>query len=145
LVNAELVLAIRTESAVALRYWFRVTVGVVWKWRQTIGVGGRATTPGSRKAIHAAALKGAEAVKVKEWTDEECDAKSEMAKRKKPWKYFGPRWTLVSGEWIAEQRAHLGTDDDEVIAVRIGRTAEAVRCERTRAKIPKFRDRRRKG
>jgi hypothetical protein len=39
-VNAELVRAIRTESAVALRYWFRVTAGVVWKWRKTLGVGG---------------------------------------------------------------------------------------------------------
>jgi hypothetical protein len=40
-VNAELVRAIKTESAAALKHWFGVTTGVVWKWRKTFGVGGR--------------------------------------------------------------------------------------------------------
>src|SRR5262245_8755265 len=62
-VNATLVKAIRTESAVALRHWLGVSVGVVWKWRKAFGVGGRATTRGSRIAIHAAAVKGAAAIK----------------------------------------------------------------------------------
>jgi hypothetical protein len=61
------------------------------------------------------------------------------------WQPTTPRWTSERDGWTAEELALLGTDEDEVIAMKIGRTAEAVRCERTRAKIPKFRDRRRKG
>jgi len=36
----------------------------------------------------------------------------------------------------------LGTADDVVVAGKIGRTPEAVRCRRTRESIPTFRDRR---
>jgi transposase-like protein len=140
-VNDTLARAIKTESAVALRYWFGVSVGVVWKWRRAFGVGGRATTPGSRRAVRAAALQGAAAVRAKEWTDEELDAKAEAAKRcgNRP----PPRWTPATGAWTAAQLKLLGTDHDEAIAERIGRTPGAVRCKRTRAKIPAYRDRRR--
>jgi hypothetical protein len=39
----ELVKAITTESAQALKYHFGVSDGVVWRWRKAFGVGGRAT------------------------------------------------------------------------------------------------------
>jgi hypothetical protein len=51
--------------------------------------------------------------------------------------YHGP-W------WSAEQLALLGTDTDEAIASRIGRTASAVRQMRTSLGIPTFLDRRRR-
>jgi hypothetical protein len=90
-VNEELAKAIRTESATALRYWFGVGSHAVWNWRKAFGVGGHATTPGSRKAIWSAAVKGAAAMKVKDWTDEELDRKSVIAKR---WGVRpGQRWT----------------------------------------------------
>ena len=69
------------ESAAALRYWFGVPVAVVWRWRKAMGVSGRATTRGSRKAIRSAAVKGAAGMKLKEWNDSECYVKAAIAKR----------------------------------------------------------------
>ena len=142
-VNEELARAIRTESATALRCWFGVGVTAAWRWRKAFGVGGRATTPGSRKAIRAAAVKGAAAVKAKDWTDDELDRMLEAAKRRgtRP----PSRWTPARGGWTAAQVKLLGTDRDEVIAKRIGKSASAVRGKRMRLKIPAFRDRRRGG
>jgi hypothetical protein len=51
--NADLARAIRTKSAAALRFWFGVTVGVVWRWRKVFGMGGRA---GTKRAIRGAAF-----------------------------------------------------------------------------------------
>jgi hypothetical protein len=135
-VNAELRRAIRTESADALKYWFGAATTVVWKWRREFGVGGRATTKGSKLAIRAAAVKGAEAIKAKQWTDEELDRKSVTAKRLglRP----GPRWTPERGGWTEAEVALLGTDHDKVIAARIGRTVSAVTSQRTLRKIPAF-------
>ena len=137
-VNDELAKAIRTESAAALRYWFGVSSGVVWKWRKSFGVGGRATTQGSKEAIHAAAKKGADAVKAKVWTDKELDAKAATAKLigLRP----GPRWTPTRGGWTPEQVALLGTDHDEAVAQKLGRTRTAVTTQRVQRKIPAFGD-----
>jgi hypothetical protein len=132
----ELVKAIRTESAQALKYHFGVTDGVVWRWRKAFGVGGRATTKGSKRAIRAAAQLGADAMKAKEWTDDELDAKAERSKALglKP----GPRWTPERGGWTAEQVALLGTDHDAVIAQKLDRTRRAVTSQRTLRRIPAF-------
>jgi hypothetical protein len=51
--------------------------------------------------------------------------------------YHGPRWT-------PEQLWLLGTDEDEVVAAEIGRTAGAVRVKRTQLNIPTARDKRRR-
>jgi hypothetical protein len=37
LVDEELARAIRSESAAVLRYWWGVSVGVVWRWRRALG------------------------------------------------------------------------------------------------------------
>ncbi len=47
--------------------------------------------------------------------------------------------------WSAEQLALLGTDTDQAIAVRLGRTETAVTLKRTRLKIPHFDQRERTG
>ena len=135
-VNADLVKAIRTESAAALRYWFGVGVTVVWKWRRTFGVGGRATTRGSRAAIRAAARAGAEAMKSRGWTTDERKAKAATARRIR----LRPptRWTPARGGWTADQVALLGTDHDEAIAKRIGRSPGAVTSKRVGLKIPAY-------
>jgi hypothetical protein len=52
-------------------------------------------------------------------------------------------WTCGGPNWTAEELARLGTDHDEVIAARIGRTAGAVGQKRRSLKIRVFRDRRR--
>jgi hypothetical protein len=140
-VNADLERAIRTESAVALMYWFGVSTKAVWRWRKAFGVGGRATTPGSRKAIRSAAVKGAAAMRAKEWTEEELDRMAKAAKRRGT----GPplRWTPETGGWTAKQLKPLGTDHDEAIAKRIGKTAGAAEVKRAGMKIRASRDRRR--
>jgi len=137
-VNATLERAIRTESAESLRYFFGVTVGVVWRWRKAFGIP-RAGTPGSAARIAESSAKGAAGMKAKKWTDEELDAKAKLFKQlgKKP----PARW--VADGWTDEERALLGTDDDEVIAARVARSEGAVRKQRTLRKIPVFRDKRR--
>lgn len=140
-VNATLERAIRTESAAALGYHFGVSECVVWRWRKRFGIP-RTGTPGSAALVTATAAKGGAAMKARGWTDEERDAKAERAKRLglKP----RQRWEMAGG-WTDEELDQLGTDDDDVIAARIGRTARAVRCAREKRKVPRFRDRRRKG
>ena len=141
-VNAELARAIKTESATALRYWFGVSAFVAWRWRQTLGVSGTATTPGSRREHLAASQAGAEANKTREWTDEELDARAETSRRLDLARHFRGRWTPETGAWTTKQLALLGTVDDAQVARKLGRTANAVRVKRLRLKIPAFRERR---
>jgi hypothetical protein len=135
-VNEELEKAIRTESAAALRCWFGIGAHAVWNWRKAFGVNGCATTPGSRRAIRVAAVKGAAAIKARDWTDEELDRMADAAKQ---------RGTPATGGWTTAQVKLLGTDCDKAIARRIGKTVGAVTVKRVRLKIPVFRDRRRNG
>jgi hypothetical protein len=139
-VNQEMVRAIRTESAAALIYWFGVSSKVVWNWRKTFGVRGKFGTPGSDRAHQVASLEGARAIKKKVWTPQELLLKSEIAKRDglRP----GPRWTPSNGAWTPEELALLGTNHDELVGERIGRSEAAVRSKRKMLRIPTFRDRR---
>ncbi|MBY0513683.1 MAG: hypothetical protein K2P78_07190 [Gemmataceae bacterium] len=78
-------------------------------------------------------------MKAKVWTDAELGAK---AARSKPLG-LKPTGRWAGWGWTAERGALPGTDHDEVIEARIGRTPGAVRSQRTRRGIPAFRDRRR--
>src|SRR5579871_121276 len=80
----------------------------------------------SADRIAVSSAKGAAAMKSKEWTAEDLDRKSKLSKRLglKP----TGRWAV--GGWTDEQLALLGTDDDEVIAARVGRTKGAVQAKR---------------
>src|SRR5262249_5257317 len=130
----------RTESAAVLKHWFGVGTRAVWNWRRAFGVA-KYGTSGSDAAHRAASERGAAAMRGKEWTDEERDARAELARRlglRLP-----DRW--AAGGWSAEQLALLGTDHDEVIAKRVGRSANAVTVKRVRLKVPAFRDRRCRG
>jgi hypothetical protein len=128
---------IRTESAAALMYYFGVGANAAWAWRKAFGVAGRArTSPGTKRAVRAAAKLGAEAVKAREWTPAERKARSRLARRQgRP---FPPRWTPGRGGWTGEQLALLGTDHDEAVAKRIGRTLSAVTSRRVALKVPAF-------
>jgi len=140
-VSDEVVRAIRTESAVALRFWFGVSVGVVWRWRKRFNDGSHNSTPGSKAAHLAASRAGARATREREFTEAECDARAETSKRLglRP-----PRRWATAGGWTAAELALLGTDTDAAVAARIGRTELAVRVKRGRAKVPTVRDGRRK-
>jgi hypothetical protein len=137
-VNEDLARAVCTESAVALMYWFGVGSHAVWRWRAALGVGGHGTTPGSRRANRAAALKAGEVLKAKEWTAAELARKSKAALKcgTRP----GPRWTPKNGGWTGWELALVGTDSDKVIALRIGRTRGAVRGKRRALGIPPYSD-----
>src|SRR5262249_438019 len=113
-----------------------------WKWRKAFGVAGQATTPGSKRAHLAHSIAGAAAMQAKEWSDEECDTKARISKRLglKP----GARWTPETGAWTDEERALLGTDLDEEVGEKLGRTPTAVRSQRALARLPAYRDRRRR-
>ncbi|MDB5313275.1 MAG: hypothetical protein JWO38_7477 [Gemmataceae bacterium] len=124
LVNAEMVRAIRTERAAALMHWFGVGSKAVWNWRKRFTTGGKFPTPGSKAAQMRASQIGAEIAK-------------QLELRPGSW------WRVDC--WTAEQLAQLGTDYDEVIAVRIGRSVRAVTVKRVRLKIRACKDRRRKG
>jgi hypothetical protein len=59
LVDKELARAIRTEAAVAIRFWWGVSKGVVWRWRKALGVG-LMDAPGTRRVIQLNAQAGAD-------------------------------------------------------------------------------------
>ncbi|QEL18868.1 hypothetical protein [Limnoglobus roseus] len=131
LVNDTLKAAVMTESAAAVGYWFGVHPTTVWQWRRVFGVE-HYGTEGSRLAHLAGSQVGADAMKAKEWTDEERDAKSATAKR------IGlrPPGRWADGGWTIEELALLGTMPDKELAARIGRTWCAVRAKRSEKNVP---------
>ena len=133
LLDAELADAVRHESAAAIGYWWGVSEGVVWRWRQALGVT-RTNNEGSQRLIQAAAEQGAAAMREREYTDEECDERSRRARelglgRYLPTGYHGPRWTRA-------QLRLLGKYPDDRVAARVGRSVNAVRVMRQRLGIP---------
>jgi hypothetical protein len=144
LVEEELARAIRTESAAALAYWFGVSAEAASRWRRAFGVSGAATTSGSREA-HGEGCRTAVAVnKTRKRSRAERAGLAEAARGRNQARHLGPRWTPANGGWTKEQLALLGTDDDEAVAEKLGRTVTSVRVRRVRLAIPVFCDRRRK-
>jgi hypothetical protein len=129
LLDEELARAVHHESAAAIRHWWGVSVGVVWRWRKVLGVG-RTDNAGSRRAIHAAAAEGGAAMRARGLTPEEVERCRRTVRelnlgRNLVLGYHGPRWT-------PQQLALLGTLPDEEVAKRTGRTPNAVRVMRGR-------------
>ena len=127
LVTADLQRAIRTESAAALMHCFGVKDTTAWRWRKWQKVDGWTATAGTRRLVKQTAKRGAAAIKAKNWTDAECDARSAAAKRagRKP----PNRWADTG--WKAAELAQIGTDTDAAVAVKLGRTRSAVRSMRS--------------
>jgi len=142
LVEEELARAVRTESALAVRFWWGVNHGTVARWRKALGVDGY-SPPGTRRLRQAASEAGADALRGKQLPPEQVGRRRRTARELGLWRtlqpgYHGPRWT-------EGQLRLLGTDTDEAVAALVGRTPAAVRVKRTRLGIPAARDRRRKG
>jgi hypothetical protein len=107
-VTDELVRAIRTESAEALKQWFDVGTKAVWRWRLAfLGGAGKFTTPGSKEAHLKASQAGGAAKAAKD------------------------RWTPERGGWTAAEVKLLRLTNAEV-AAKTGRTVHAVRAKRRR-------------
>jgi hypothetical protein len=141
LLDDELARAVRTESAAALCFWWRVSRNVVKHWRKFLDVT-RTNNARTHELIKAAALEGAAMQQVRVWTDAEREAKRQTAKRldlgRTIWHgYQGPRWT-------AAEMKLLGKLSDADVAARIRRTVEAVRQQSNLAGLPPAKDGRRR-
>lgn len=132
-VDEALARAVRTESAAAIMYWFGVGPKAAWSWRRVLVGGPKFGTPGSRAAHSRACAAGAAALRAKEWSEAEADARAERSKRlgiRPPDRWAG------RGGWTAREVALLGALPDAAVAARVGRSAEAVRAKRRRAGVP---------
>ena len=119
LVDDELARAIRTESAVALKYWWGIGTHGVWNWRKVLGVS-KVNNPGTNRLVVVAAKKGAKAIQAREWTVEEREA----SRRRSIQLNLGQYKKLCNqAEWWSKQElALLGKMPDKEVAKRIGRT-----------------------
>jgi hypothetical protein len=130
LVDDELVRAIRTESAQAIRSWFGVSSTTVWSWRRAFGVR-QFGTEGSQR-LHRQALENAATA-----TRGKKRSRGEIARRVATCKALGyrppQRWAETG--WKAEELALLGRIPDAAVAKRIGRSRDAVRRQRGRLGI----------
>jgi hypothetical protein len=132
LVDDELLRAIKSESAAAIRQWWGVSQGLIARWRKAFEVA-RMDNPGSARLIRAALEKSTAASREKVWTEAERQHQIRRA--------LAGRSAL----WTDEELALLGTLPDGDLAAHLGRTVEALRLRRARQGIPTARDRRHKG
>ncbi|HKI32353.1 MAG TPA: hypothetical protein VKA46_10830 [Gemmataceae bacterium] len=133
LVDEELARAVRHEAAAAVMHWWAASPTAVNNWRKALGVT-RTDNEGTARLIQAAAEKGAEEVKAREWTEEERERRRRNTVENDLGRhlvtgYHGPLWTR-------EDIALLGTVPDKEIARRTERTVEAVRQKREQLGIP---------
>ena len=70
LVDEELARGVRHESAAAVMFWWGASKNAVQNWRGALGVG-RTDNEGTARLLQAAAERGAEAVRAREWTEDE--------------------------------------------------------------------------
>jgi hypothetical protein len=142
LVDEELARAVRHESAAAIRHWWGVGGGVVLRWRRAFGVG-RTNCEGTRRLIRAASERGAAKLRGVKLPPEQVERLRRTALEQNLIRHVRPGYNLGPW-WTRAELALLGTDEDDVIAARIGRTPTAVGVMRRKRKVPKFRDRRRR-
>jgi hypothetical protein len=139
-VDDELLRAIRTESAEALKHWFGVSTSTVWSWRKAFGVG-QWGTEGSRRLHQALSEAGAEVLRDQPLSLEQVEQRRQRAIKLNLGRNLKPgyqgRW------WTKKELALLGKFPDEKVAKRIGRPVNGVRIMRTRLGIPTANGRRR--
>jgi hypothetical protein len=140
LIGDELVRAIRTESSLAIQYWWGVQPETVWRWRLAFGVEGHAGTEGSRRLIQANADKGGDTIRGKKRSP----GSRRQGETRKAKGLPGPTGRWKGQEWTQEQLRLLGTMPDAKVAKKIGRTVNAVRVRRTKLGIAKSEDKRRR-
>ncbi len=128
LLDDELARAVRTESAAAVSYWWGVSEGVVWRWRKALEVT-KTNNARTHQLVKEASQAGGDAIKAKEWSQEERDAITQRNKQRNSAASLSPGY---HGEWWSdEELALLGNLPDEEIAELTGRTVDAVRRQRT--------------
>jgi hypothetical protein len=78
LVDDELARPIRRESAAAIRHWWGVSVGVVWRWRKALGAD-RKSCEGTRRLVRDASEQGAAQVRGKPLPPEQVERRRRTA------------------------------------------------------------------
>jgi len=127
LLDDELARAVRTESAAAVSYWWGVSEGVVWRWRKALEVT-KTNNARTHQLVKEASQAGADAIKAKEWSQEEREAITQRNRQRDSGARLSPGY---HGEWWSEENlALLGKLPDEEIAELTGRTVDAVRRQR---------------
>jgi len=128
LITEELVRAIRTESAEALKYWFSVKANAVWNWRRAHGVT-RWGTEGSRRLHQALSEDAAAKLRGKKLpaalVRRRVKIRAERGMLRQPDRWGEKRWK----RWELDL---LGTAPDAELAARFGQTVNAVRVMRWR-------------
>jgi hypothetical protein len=137
IVTEELARAVRSESAKAVRWWWRVGVKAVWKWRRSLAVT-RTNNPGTNTLMREASEKGASQLRGKVLSEDAVERRRRTAielnlGRMLRHGYHGPRWT-------DEELGLLGEAADAEVAQATGRSVTAVRVMRNRLGIPTARD-----
>jgi hypothetical protein len=133
LVDDELARAVRQESAAAVRHWWGVSVGVVWRWRRALGV--TRTNNEGRRRMRAAAEAGAARLRAVAL------ARTRAARRLRPAgvpdpRTYWPRGNPAPPRWPDADLALRGTLPDDEVARRTGRSGNAVRQRREKLGIP---------
>jgi hypothetical protein len=138
LVTAALGRAIRTESAQALKPWFRVGAHAVWSWRKAFGVV-QWGTPGSQRLLAENTVKANAAYRGTNLSAAAVRARRARAKALDLARHLRAYQAARFPPWPAEEVALLGTMPDTELALRLGRTRDEVHKERRRRGIPRFR------
>jgi hypothetical protein len=131
LVDDELLRAIRTESALAIKYWFGVSTTTVWSWRKAFGIR-HWGTEGSRRLHKVISRIGAAAPMSYSLAERE-RRRHRAIKLKLVERYFKPgfqgRW------WTKKEKSLLGKLPDGEVATIIGRPVSGIRIMRNRLGI----------
>jgi hypothetical protein len=144
LVTDELVRAIRSESSLAIQYWWGVGEAAVWAWRKVFGVS-QFGTDGSKRLHEITVAKGAAKTRGKRLPSEQVELRRQNALALNLSSHIQPCPNPNgSRPWTREELAMLGSMSDEGLAAKTGRTEGAVRRRRTNLGIATFRDRRTK-
>jgi hypothetical protein len=141
LVDAKLARAVRCESAQAVRSRWGASANTVRKWRRALGV--KRFNEGSKRLHDAAAVETGRKTRGRKLPPEQVERRRRTARDLDLGQYL---WNGSDPEkrWTAAELALLGTLPDEQLAEQLGRTATAVRVQRTRLGITSACDRRRR-
>jgi hypothetical protein len=131
LVDEELARAVRSESRMAIRYWWGVSADAVYNWRVALGVG--KYNEGTLQLVRARNAELKVRNRGRHWTPER-HARWRQSMRKSG---RSLRPSVPSGEpWTPAEVALLGTVPDADLAPRLGRPVAAVRLKRNKLGIP---------
>src|SRR5260370_37984932 len=118
LVDNELLRAICTEAAEAIKYWFGVSTYTVWSWRKAFGIS-QWGTEGSRRLHQASSETGAAALRDKPLSSEQVEQRRRRAIKLNLGRYLKPGY---HGQWwTKKEKALLGKLPDEMVAKKIDR------------------------